>query len=354
MSKQVQLVGKSDTNKLSKEQTKFNNYIKRIKLLKEEIEAYKIANTWLIKVGTERILPIERLDVIAHKDFLLAMDGHRELDKLPFRQREVFNDFMLREINDVLKYEKFDDLKAIFDKYSGQDYDQLVAKTEAMAKKHAVDMMNVMYDLDLDEDAEIEDIREKIAHKKAETEAAQETAAEERRSRRKMTDKQQERADKQAAAVSDMNRTTKQIYVDLVKNFHPDQESDEARRQWKTEIMKQVNVAYQENDFLKLMELQISLLEERENRLQGLGDEQLKYFNKSLRQQLEDLEREVESVNPQFNGNPFARFYSPNRAISELQLEKHIKAMKQQTKSRRSNIEFIRSLFGLKEFLRQL
>jgi hypothetical protein len=101
------------------------------------------------------------------------------------------------------------------------------------------------------------------------------------------------------------------------------------------------------------MELQISLLEERENRLQGLDDEQLKYFNKSLRQQLEDLERQAESVNPQFNGNPFARFYAKNRTVSEAQMEKHIKAMKQQTKSRRHNIEFVRTLFGLKEFLKQ-
>jgi chemotaxis protein histidine kinase CheA len=353
MSKQVQLVGKSDTGKLSKEQIKFNNYLTRIKSLKAEIEVFKADNTWLIKIGTERVLPIDRLDVIAHKDFILAMDGHRELDKLSFSQRVKFNDMMLQEIRDILNYEKFDDLKAIFDKYSGKDYDEHIAEAEAIAKKQAIDKVNQMYDMDLDADEEMEEIREKVANKKAEAEAAREAATAERRSKKKLSDKQQERADKQAAAEADMNKTTKQIYVDLVKNFHPDQEPDEVRRQWKTEIMKQVNVAYQENDFLKLMELQISLLEERENRLQGLGDEQLKYFNKSLRQQLEELEREADSVNPQFNGNPFARFYSRNRAISELQMEKHIKAMKQQTKSRRHNIEFIRSLFGLKEYLKQ-
>jgi hypothetical protein len=353
MSEEVQLVGKSDTGKLSKEQTRFNNYLNRIKALKAEIEVLKADNTWLISVGTARVLPIDRLDVIAHKDFILALDGHRELHKLSPSQYEKFEEMMLQEISDILNYEEFEELKAIFDKYSGRNYDEHVAEAEAVAKKQAVDRMNELYDLDLDADEDIDDIREKIANKKAEAQAEREAATEERRSKKKLSDKQQERADKQASAAKDMNKTTKQIYVDLVKNFHPDQESDEVRRQWKTEIMKQVNVAYQENDFLKLMELQISLLEERENRLQGLDDEQLKYFNKSLRQQIDDLEGEAESVNPQFNGNPFARFYAKNRTVSEAQMEKHIKAMKQQTKGRRHNIEYIRTLFGLKEFLKQ-
>jgi hypothetical protein len=353
MATEVQLVGKSDTGKLSKEQTKFNNYLTRIKALKAEIEVLKADNTWLISVGTARVLPIDRLDVVAHKDFILALDGHRELHKLSPSQYEKFEEMMLQEISDILNYEEFDELKAIFDKYSGKNYDEHIAEAEAIAKQQAVDRMNKMYDMDLDADEDLDAIREKIAAKKAEAQAEREAATEERRSKKKLSDKQQERADKQASAQKDMSKTTKQIYVDLVKNFHPDQESDEVRRQWKTEIMKQVNVAYQENDFLKLMELQISLLEERENRLQGLGDEQLKYFNKSLRQQLEDLEREAESVNPQFNGNPFARFYSRNRTVSEAQMEKHIKAMKQQTKSRRHNIEYVRTLFGLKEYLKQ-
>lgn len=353
MSKQVQLVGKSDNGKLSKEQTKFNNYLKRIKATKGQIEALKEANTWLIQVGTARVMPIDKLDVIANKDFLLALDGHRELDKLSQPQRRKFEDMMRQEIEEVLNYEEFDDLKPLFEKYSGKNYDEHVAEEEATAKQQAADMMNMMFDMDISADDELEDVMEKVAKKKEEAEA-QQAAATERRANKKMSDKQRERAEKQAAAEADMNKTTKQIYVDLVKNFHPDQETDEARRQWKTEIMQKVTVAYKENDFLKLIELQISLLEERENRLEGLGDEQLKYFNKSLREQLGELEYEAQMVHPHFNGNPFGHFYSPNRAISEMQMEKHIKEMKKQTKGRRSNIEFIKSLFGLKEYLKQV
>jgi hypothetical protein len=356
MSKQVQLVGKSDNGKLSKEQTKFNDYLKKIKAIKSLIEDLKSTNAWLRKVGTERVLPIERLDVIANKDFILALDRHRELEKLSQSQRRKFDEMMLQEMNYILNYEEFDDLKPIFEKYAGKNYDEHRAEVEATAKQKEADMMNSMFDMDIEADDELEEVMEKVAKKKAEAQAATEAhqaAANERRANKKMTEKQRERAEKQAAAEADMNKTTKQIYVDLVKNFHPDQELDETRRQWKTEIMQKVTVAYKENDFLKLMELQISLLEERENRLEGIGDEQLKYFNKSLREQLGELEYEAQMAHPQHNGNPFRRFYSPNQAVSEMQIEKHIKEMKKQTKARRSNIEYIKSLFGLKEYLKQ-
>jgi hypothetical protein len=352
MSKQMQLVGKSDTERLTKEQAKFNTYLERIKTLKAEIQALKETDEWLSRVGRERVLPIDRLDVVAQKDFLLALDGHRELFKLSHREREKFVDIMHQEILDVLNYEEFDELKAIFDNYSGGNYEEHIAQAEAIAKKKAVDKMNDKYDLDLDPEDDIEEIREKVQKKKME-EADREAAKEAHRQNRQKNAKQQERADKQAAAEADMTKTTKQLYVDLVKNFHPDQETDEVRREWKTEIMKEVNNAYQQSDFLKLMELQTSLLQERENKLQDLDDEHLKRFNKSLRLQIEELEQQVEKVHPKVNGNPFGRFYSHDRSVSVIQMERHVKMMKQQTKNKRSNIEYIRTLFGLKEYIRQ-
>jgi hypothetical protein len=65
------------------------------------------------------------------------------------------------------------------------------------------------------------------------------------------------------------------------------------------------------------------------------------------------LEQEVGRVHPQVNGNPFGRFYSPDRSISVIQMERHVKMMKQQTKNKRSNIEYVRTLFGLKEYIKQ-
>jgi hypothetical protein len=352
MSKQMQLVGKFDKDKLSKEQAKFNTYLERIKTLKAEIQALKETDEWLSKVGRERVIPIDRLDVVAQKDFLLALDGHRELFKLSHREREKFLEIMRQEMLEVFNYEEFDDLKAIFDKYNDQNYEEYLAKAEATAKKKAVDKMNDKYDLDIDPEDGMDEIREKVQKKKME-EAAREAAKQEHRENRQKNAKQQERADRQAEAEANMTKTTKQLYVDLVKNFHPDQETDEVRREWKTEIMKEVNNAYQESDFLKLMELQTSLLAERDNKLQDLDDEHLKRFNKSLRLQIEELELAMEKAHPQVNGNPFGRFYSPDRSVSVIQMERHVKMMKQQTRNKRSNIEYIRTLFGLKEYIKQ-
>jgi len=42
-----------------------------------------------------------------------------------------------------------------------------------------------------------------------------------------------------------VKKTTRQIYVDLVKHCHPDREQDELKRIEKTEWMKQITAAYE-------------------------------------------------------------------------------------------------------------
>ena len=47
------------------------------------------------------------------------------------------------------------------------------------------------------------------------------------------------------------------FYLDLVKTFHPDRELDEAEKIRKTAIMQRVTDAYEKNDLLVLLELQL-------------------------------------------------------------------------------------------------
>ena len=77
------------------------------------------------------------------------------------------------------------------------------------------------------------------------------------------------------SAESAVSKTTKQIYMDLVRNFHPDTEMDEERKIWKTEIMQQITAAYEEDDYIRLLELQMSLLDERENAVSSFDEKQL-------------------------------------------------------------------------------
>lgn len=77
--------------------------------------------------------------------------------------------------------------------------------------------------------------------------------------------------------------------MELVKKFHPDQERDAEKRAWKTEVMQQVTAAYKENNFLALLQLQISLVEGKDQSLESVPDEHLKYYNKLLKDQVDEL-----------------------------------------------------------------
>ena len=89
------------------------------------------------------------------------------------------------------------------------------------------------------------------------------------------------------------------VYMDLVKAFHPDRETNEEEKIRKTGIMQQVTTAYQENNLMDLLKLQIKLERIDQDHLENLGKDKLTYYNKVLQQQVEDLELEKEQIQQQ-------------------------------------------------------
>ncbi len=79
-----------------------------------------------------------------------------------------------------------------------------------------------------------------------------------------------------------------------MKKYHPDREPDEAAKAHKTELIQRVTNAYQENDFLTLLKLQIEYLEEEEADASFLAEDMLKRYNKILQKQLNEIKQEVD------------------------------------------------------------
>lgn len=173
----------------------------------------------------------------------------------------------------------------------------------------------------------------------------------ERNSKRKKTDRQIEAAEKRKAAEEAVSKTAKQIYLDLIRHFHPDREQDEQKRLEKTEIMKQITVAYDANDHLKLLELQMTLLADRSNVFADFSDSQLKYFNDVLKRQVGELEMELEMNTPDMNGNPFGRFYHPSRPYRQQMINRHVKSQEEMIKMVSHTLDLIQTRKGLKIFI---
>jgi len=85
----------------------------------------------------------------------------------------------------------------------------------------------------------------------------------------------------------------REVFRKLASTLHPDRETDQAERERKTGLMQQANQAYQHNDLLTLLTLQLQTEQIDDEHLAGLPDARLAHYNQVLREQLQTLQQEV-------------------------------------------------------------
>lgn len=332
---------------LSKEQKKFNNYLKKIKTIKEQIEAtksfYAQVPAWM-----EKLKPHQQEQAEAQRKLVLALDANPFLKKLTRNQREDFNEIILDYCSTLISDFEMEDLKPIYEKYNDTDtsWDDDAAEMEKEAKEQAAQMAKNMFGMDIDIDKmnnpetqqeEMERITRKMMEMKEKAEQeheAHQKASEERKANRKKSPKEIEREQREAEAAKSMTKTTRQVYMELVKTFHPDQEQDETERVKKTAIMQQITAAYEKDDLLQLLELQMTLLNREEHILQTMNDDSLRLYNKMLAQQVSELEQEYQAHSPHHNGHPLAQYFQFDASgmLSDFMLKKDIKDIQKNTK----------------------
>ena len=349
--------GKQADKVLNKEQKRFNTLVQKINILREKINTAREIDLELRRVGEERLRPAEEKANVAFRDWVFALHNHPAKAKLSQKMREKFPLVMLEEIRPLLDHSQHDDteLQALYVYYeeSGRSFEEIMEEEEMEDKMMQAQMMNMMFGIDIDpEDLEDpEKMQEKLEAKQAEFEAAQQ-AREKKKGEGKRSDAAIAAEEKRLAAQASVNKTAKQIYLDLVRHFHPDKEPDEQKRAEKTEIMKQITSAYEADDHLRLLELQLNLLTSRDNVFAGFDNAQLKYFNQTLQQQVFELERELYFSSPEGNGNVYGHLYSPNRTQMLRNIELHLNKIKQSVKGVRHNLTLVRDEKMFKAYIK--
>lgn len=120
------------------------------------------------------------------------------------------------------------------------------------------------------------------------------------------------KADNESAG---LQKDARNVYMRLVKKFHPDLEKDPEIRKRNDDITKEVTRAYQHNDFFALLKLQIAHLEDNEAEAEAIADDMIRRYNKILQKQLNDLKKWTEEV--QFSsGSMIADFIDRNGKFS--------------------------------------
>lgn len=367
MAKQSNLVKSPELKGvLSKEQKRFNGYLQKIKTLKQQIELSRDLALELSRLVQQQVKPVEEKMLSAWKILIQSLDRSMFAPNLTPKQFDKYEAIVFEHADSFLANGKVDeDIKAIFDKHSEESFDDMTAEGEEQGKEYLAQMLKNQFGVDIDPD-DIGDINDpfnnpKLFEKISEAQEKHKTQAEEQAQKKAEFDANRTKSDKEIkkeerlkAAQSAISKTTKQIYMDLVRNFHPDTEADDTKRLWKTEIMQQITVAYGDDDYIKLLELQMTLLEDRDNAVEKLDDKELRYFNDALKLQVDDLQSQLQMNSPAMNPMfPGAQLFSLNRDQMLRNINTHIRNTQKDLQMYRHVFRHIQTLAGFKDYVKR-
>ena len=286
----------ADDALLSKAQKEFNRLTSRIAKLEREMITFRDAATRLRQRVQNEYRPLQD----RHNDERAAMvrqfDQAFDTYKLTKGERNKIVDLIVNNCYDLLE-RGYPDLQPIFDKHSpppptAADEAEADLQTSEMMKQLFTLRFGIEFDPDVDVSTQ-EKFQAYVDQKMTEQEAQfdKEDAQEaERRAKRKKSPKQQAAEEKKLAEEKNITKSVRSLYMDLVKALHPDREPDEAEKKRKTGLLQQVTAAYEANELLTLLRLQLELQRIDQSHLENLAEDQLRHYNKLLREQARELE----------------------------------------------------------------
>jgi chemotaxis protein histidine kinase CheA len=282
---------------LSKRQKEFNRLTKKIEQLEKVLTAFREGKDRLHHLVSKEMNPLYQQMNAMKAEIVRSMDVIFT-DKIFKKGDKKKLSYLITDLSfDLIGEDGYEDLKSIFNKHSEVDYDAINAEVELEAAEMAKNMAS-HFGMHFEEDEDIstkEKFQERIFEKLFEMDEEskeQERIKDEKKAQRPKTQKQLEKEEKQKNEENRLTKSVRAIYMDLVKAFHPDREKDESEKLRKTEVMQRVTQAYNENNLMALLKLQMELDRIDQSHLESLADEQLIYYNKILKQQADELEYE--------------------------------------------------------------
>ena len=280
---------KTNKAQLSKSQKTFNTLIRQIEQGRATLEAWEITIPRYQQKYTNELQPLldqtQELDI----QFMHGLDQAHDLKGLTKNERRKIAARIIEISEEVLAERDDPAIKANYNKYSECDDVDLAAPDfaeQTAARLH----------------------QKQIAEEKAH-EATQAAEAKRKKSPKQLAREAREQADEQQ-----LKQSIREIYRKLASALHPDREPDAAERERKTLLMQKVNQAYDKNNLLLLLELQLELEQIDQAHIDNVGEDRLKHYNKILREQLDELHHEILRVESgfmaQFMFNPFDQLNS--------------------------------------------
>jgi hypothetical protein len=342
---------------LSKGQKSFNTLIKKIEAKRIELAAWQEAIPFYQKKHSLELAPLIEIAQELHVEIVYSLDrvcGQKGLTK---PERDKLGNVIAALAGDLAAERDDDELKSLYNKYSGSDFDA----EEAYRMKL---LMESMTGVDLGDDLNMSSpeemmqrMREKLQEQQAKNAAEREAASapEAGQSTRKKTAKQLAKEARELAEEQEISQSIREVYRKLVSALHPDREPDLQERERKTALMQRVNQAYDKKNLLLLLELQLELEHIDQAAINDISESRLKHFTKVLKEQLGELEQEILQTDDlfrmQFNLDPYERL---NPATIMRQLDYQIADMALTIRDLKNDLLMFEDIKKLKVWIKSL
>ncbi len=218
-----------------------------------------------------------------------------------------------------------DELKAIYNRHSRRDFDRESAAMDAAGVSTLKAMMESMGMEFGDERIDsLEQLKALTGAQLDALDAEEEAAAQARRAKRKKSARQLASEAKRADEERSAHKAVQEVYRSLAKALHPDREQDPVEQKRKAELMTEVNVAYEANDLLRLLELELQLEGVDVTRIEVLAEERVRHYTRVLDEQAKQLAIELDELELPFRMDiglsPSSKF-TPSSVISMIQAD---------------------------------
>ena len=290
----LRIVEPDGSGKVSRARKQFDTLIKKLDDMRSRLAGWKASMPAIMRQADQQYQPLVQACHLHQKALVILFDQiflHKSFSK---RERTKVARMICTMALELLAQDDDDEVKDIYNRHSGDDFDEQAEEDGAAI----VAMIKDRFGVQLDADANLRtpeavmkalaaqmgrDAREKQRAADADTGAA---------ARRKSAGALA-REQRQTVAMDKVKQTVRDIFRKLASQLHPDREPDASERDRKTALMQRVNVAYAANDLLSLLELQLEVEQIDRAGLNSLGDERIRQYNKILEGQLREIEGEI-------------------------------------------------------------
>jgi hypothetical protein len=278
---------------VSRARKQFNTLIKKLEAARALLAEWKETLPAVMSKIDGEYNPLVDTHGEHFKQLLVLLDDMHDHKLLGKRERQKLSRFVASNALDLLADADDAVLKDLYNRHSGDDFDAQEDESKEEIRLMMETLLGAEFKGDIDvrsPQAMLKAFHAQLAEQEGEAAAPQQHQEESRPKR--PADLARER--RLAAEAQRVKQSMRDIFRKLASQLHPDRETDDAQRQRKTTLMQRVNAAYAANDMLGLLELQLEVEQIDQASLANLSEERIKQYNKVLKEQLSELESEID------------------------------------------------------------